>query len=153
MQLLILFDLQEISIDKFKICVLQSLDNRTCVCSLSQRQVGRNNFSIWRHCVDQVYLGYNHNNLNTVYAFRVSVAEVGRMRKLIFCLHLSPTSEHNLRDFLRNVSYVWSSWPEPTYLPYYQCCGSGPFFSDPVVKIRIRIRIRVTQKRPDPDPT
>ena len=32
------------------------------------------------------------------------------MRKEILCLHLSPTAIHNLRHFLRGLSYLYYSW-------------------------------------------
>ena len=64
----------------------------------------RINFSIWsqlRRTVNHVYI---------VDALRGSVAEGGRVRKGIFCLHLSPTSVHNLRNFLRRSSELYFSF-------------------------------------------
>ena len=43
---------------------------------IAQRHAGKTNFSIWRHSVEQVYLGYIIiTNLNTVYALLASVSK------------------------------------------------------------------------------
>ena len=61
-----------------------------------------------------------------MYALCGSVAEEGgeRVRKGIFCLHLSPTSVHNSRNFLRKLSYVYDSLPEGRLEPGREGEGS-----------------------------
>ena len=80
----------------------------------------KTNFSIWSQSVEQVYSGIIIKYQNTVYALRSSVAERGRGKKGTFCLHLSPTSVHNLRDFSMKIilnssflcrsNFTTSSW-------------------------------------------
>ena len=67
----------------------------------AQRHVGETNFSIWRHGVEQATWAVIITNLYTVHAYHASVEEGGG-RKGIFCLLLSPTSVHNLRNILKN---------------------------------------------------
>ena len=57
------------------------------------------NVSNWSHWVEQVYLGYNHNKFQP----RWLIPSLGG----ILCLHLSPTSVHNLRNFLRRLSFMY----------------------------------------------
>ena len=52
-----------------------------------QRQVGKTKFLLWRHTVEQVYLGYNHNK--SQHCVRIpcfSSREERKVRKGTFCL-------------------------------------------------------------------
>ena len=51
-----------------------------------QRLVGKTNFSIWRHSVEQVYLGYTQNKSCTHYACLSS--REGGVRKGVFLFTL-----------------------------------------------------------------
>ena len=73
-----------------------------------QRHLGKTNFSIWPHSEEQVYLGYNHNKSQHRVRIACLSSRGGRVWKGIFCLLLSPTSVHNLRNFLRKPSFVYN---------------------------------------------
>ena len=59
------------------LCLRYSLTGFVCV----KDNIVRINSSNWCHCVEQVYLGHNHN---IAYALRASVAERGKVNKIIF---------------------------------------------------------------------
>ena len=46
-----------------------------------QRHVGKTNISIWRHSIEHLYLGYEHNKSQHMFALRASVAERERERE------------------------------------------------------------------------
>ena len=74
----------------------------TQIDSVRQSHVGKTNFSISLHSVEKVYLGHNHNKC--LQSLRMAGLSKGGGANIIFCLHASPTSVHNLRNYLRKLS-------------------------------------------------
>ena len=82
-----------------------------------QRHVGKTNFSIWRHSVEQIYLGCNHNKSQRRVCIRCLSSKGGEDENRIFLF----TPLHKLRNILRKLSYVYTSW-SPVYLLIYYLC-------------------------------
>ena len=60
-------------------------------------------FSIWRHRVEQVFLGYNQNKSQHRVCITCLSSRAGEGEKGPFCLHLRTTSVHNLRNFFEKI--------------------------------------------------
>ena len=77
------------------------LENLRLILSKYRVNAIRIYFLIWRHSVEKVYVGYNQNKSQQ----RRCILNLNR--RIIFCLHLSPTSLHNLRNFVRHKSFLY----------------------------------------------
>ena len=80
------------------------------ICLWQRHHVGKTNFSIWGHGVEQVYLGYKHNK--SQHRVRItcfsSKAGEGEKGNLLFTSH--PIVRTQFAEFSEKLSQFYNSW-------------------------------------------
>ena len=117
----------------------------------TQRHVGKTNFSIWRHSVEQVYLGYQHNKSQQRVSITLLSSRMGGKSEkgnLLFTFY--PNARTQFAQFSEKIILCLQFWH--LSLPAIQLSVQTPDPNlDPKGPVLIYPRIRIQKEYADQD--